>query len=397
MYKMANKFIKSDTSLACLSVAVSGVKAIAIGVKDAVKPPDIGRIHYSTNGGQTWNPAISKLSTGASAFKSQLFDLVVMDTVIAENGTNEYAIAVSNNSNSSKIYYSTDGGKTWSLSTISVGTFTIKSVAIRGKRAFAVCNDAKSSKIYYSVSGGAKWTLGRSADNFPVLIASVAMNDVIATAVGYEAIYKCNPTGTKWTKLNVGNSLSTYDIVSVAMNGPHIFACGSHEKSSLGIKHMRLTTIVADVYGMTNTIDGAPDYMGEFNSVAVCGSNAIAVGVTSENDAVICHSKNRGENWTSIGSLGDGVFNSVVMCGGKALAVGRTTAGATRIMSSDNNGTSWYNALASMSDGISPGIFKAAMSTQCTILAGYGTGAGGSKIALPVYYYSPPATAANTY
>jgi hypothetical protein len=66
-------------------------------------------------------------------------------------------------------------------------------------------------------------------------------------------------------------------------------------------------------------------------------------------------------------------------------------------MSSDDNGTSWYNALASMSDGISPGIFKAAMSTKCTILAGYGTGEDGSKIALPVYYYSPPATAANTY
>jgi photosystem II stability/assembly factor-like uncharacterized protein len=391
MYKMANKFIQSDTSLACLSVAVSGVKAIAIGVRHDGTPVDsVVRIHYSTNGGQTWNPSIIKSFTGAPVIAAGLnWVVVVMDTVIAKNVTYEYAIAVCDNKiNSSKIYYSTDGGKTWTISTSSFGTFIIKSIAIIGPKAFAVCVDATSSKIYYSADGGATWKSEAAPKGpLPYPLVSVAMNDVIASAVGGSKILmSSNKTRNKWANVVIDDVTTAANFTSVAINGPDVVAVGS-ESGSAKICHS------GDSGVNWTSADSLGD--GVFNSVAMCGSNAIAVGGTSDT-AKICHSGDRGVNWTSIGSLGDGVFNSVVMCGGKALAVGRTTEGDTRIMSSDNNGTSWYNALASMSDGISPGIFKAAMSTRCTILAGYGTGEDGSKIALPIYYYSTPATAANT-
>lgn len=229
----------------------------AVGYKISGSPsPDI---YYSTNKGLTWN------NTGLILTNVFLNSIVI-------SGNNALFCGRNNSDASGFLYYSTDGGASWTLNTDSdliYASTASNTVAISGNTAvFGVNYTSGTRLLFYSTDAGITWTQsGISGGAIPENIRKIAIsgaNAVFITVQYY--LYNSTDNGATWTEQE-NNSGAAIAMNDVAISGNNV--------------------ILGEANNISTSIDGGfiwfdyPVTNFSFNRVGVSGNNAVAVGYNS--------------------------------------------------------------------------------------------------------------------
>ena len=146
---------------------------------------------------------------------------------------------------------------------------------------------------------------------------SVAMDGSNAVAVGSNssnvgAIYYSTNSGSTWTQITTGLSNSS-NFSSVAINGTNAVAVGYYYDGSSGAGVIYYSANSGSSWTQITT--GLSNSSNNFSSVAINGTNAVAVGINYvSNVGVIYYSADSGSTWTQItGLTSTGQFSSVAI------------------------------------------------------------------------------------
>ena len=208
-----------------ICISGDGITAISgSNSKISIIPPavltDFG-IYYSSNSGQTWTHL---------TFPSPHDKIKFENVSISYDGKNAIAIQVKDNTtNEYKIWYSTNNGVNWSISTTPISTTTVInhiSISKYGLRAIAATT---GDGLYYSTDGGVNFTASdKTNDTF--YYTSLSDNGLKALAAGNNGIWYSSNGGQTWIQ---GTTTTSY-IAVISGDGKKAVA-GAGISSNLGL------------------------------------------------------------------------------------------------------------------------------------------------------------------
>jgi len=302
-------------------------------------------LYYSTNSGASWTlPSNSSGSVPDVTFSSISLDLL--------SGQNGVAAGIDNTLYPA-VYYTTNGGSSWSASAglPLIATSSIL-VSIFGLYAVVGINTSTTYEVYYSNDGGSSWTIWSFSPSAIVgQVTNVAVGSlsmVVATIEGANTqIYNNtnNPLGSgSWFNgYTVATSVVT--ITSLSLSGANSVACGQNYGGPSG------TNGLIDYSANSgNTWQNPTTYPSWANNitkvVSIDGSVAMIGGISTSNTAFIWYSINGGGLWTNSSFVLANVssFTGISVSGNNGLASINTNDGFGRLFYSKDQGQSWTAA-----------------------------------------------------
>lgn len=198
-------------------ISGDGKTAVAGSNNKLIGGTDYG-ISYSLDYGVTWNTA--------SGLQTQL---TFYNVSISYDGKNAIAIQIKNNTTTEyKIWYSTNNGVNWSISTTLIPTTTVInhiSISKYGLRAIAATS---GQGLYYSTDGGASFTASnKTNDDF--YYTSLSDNGLKAIACANTGIWYSSNGGQTWIN---GTTIISY-IAVISGDGKKAIAGDSASESGL--------------------------------------------------------------------------------------------------------------------------------------------------------------------
>ena len=302
-------------------------------------------LYYSTNSGASWTlPSNSSGSVPDVTFSSISLDLL--------SGQNGVAAGIDNTLYPA-VYYTTNGGSSWSASAglPLIATSSIL-VSIFGLYAVVGINTSTTYEVYYSNDGGSSWTIWSFSPSAIVgQVTNVAVGSlsmVVATIEGANTqIYNNtnNPLGSgSWFNgYTVATSVVT--ITSLSLSGANSVACGQNYGGPSGTNGL-----IDYSANSCNTWQNPTTYPSWANNitkvVSIDGSVAMIGGISTSNTAFIWYSINGGGLWTNSSFVLANVssFTGISVSGNNGLASINTNDGFGRLFYSKDQGQSWTAA-----------------------------------------------------
>ena len=295
-------------------------------------------IYYSTDGGATWT-------------KTSLNSGMINTLIMANDGT---IVAGTYNNG---IYYSTDNGKTWVQSSLdnSNGGFNALIVANDGT---IIAGSYNYKGIYYSTDNGRTWTQS-SLEDVNIESLTIANNGTVIAGSGGDGIYYSTDNGATWTQ----SSLESDYIHSLMVTNDGTVIAGSNNEhgiyystnngrtwvqSSLDDKDIRSFaianngTVIACGYGIYYSTDNGKTWSqsnrssGYVNSLTVANDGTIIAG--SDSGEGISYSTDNGEMWSQSSLESDYIRSLTVANDGTIIAGSGDDNG---IYYSADNGRTW--------------------------------------------------------
>jgi photosystem II stability/assembly factor-like uncharacterized protein len=280
---------------------------------------DTGNIYYSSDYGLTWT-----LSTSAPAVDWASIS-------ISSDGTK--AIAGDYTTTTGQIYYSSDSGVTWTLSTSSVpGKWISVSISSSGQYAVGCIFDLSGGgeSIYYSSDSGVTWTIAPGTVNTAWEGISISSSGqyAIACAAG-TAIYYSSDYGHTWIASNSPSTSVSWRGVAISSSGQYGIACSNNNPK---------TIYWSDDYGNTWNLASVVSDKWERISISSTGQ----YGIVCPESGNIYYSFDYGKTWVqSLLSFSIGTGVSISSNGQYALACSSSTFG--QIYYSSNTSTTYAN------------------------------------------------------
>lgn len=311
---------KPNDNFGCLSSGDDCIKAIAGGGIFA----GIG-IWYSANGGETWSP--SSVSSGS-----------ILSLSSSSNGNIAIAGILGLG-----LWYSTNGGQSWLQSNEGFPkSFSFISISGDGTRAIAGSTPF-GTKIWYSTDGGVNWqqSLSSSANyaNYEFISVSINSNATNAVAVGKDSsdssLWYSTDGGTNWTiSLTVSNFFvnGSFGFVVISRDGTKAIAGGDAGSfSSIGLYY--------SINGGQNWLPSTltPTIPGIIFNSASISTNGLKM-VASSNTG-IWYSSDGGVTWNQ-GYSGLNVYKVVISGDGKNAVAGGSN-GSFGLLYSIDSGKTW--------------------------------------------------------
>lgn len=286
-------------------------------------------IWYSTDGGKTW----SQSSGGIQ---------VTLGTISSLSSSSDGTKAIAGIMKSG-LWYSTNGGQFWTQSNENTGTFSFISISGNGLNAVAG-SKFFDKKLWYSTDGGATWQQSASSSanyaNYGFIYVSIDSNGTNAVAVGKyssdTSLWYSTDGGANWTiSLTVSNFFlyGSYTFVIISSDGTKAIAGGDVGTfSSIGLFY--------SIDGGQNWSSSVltPNIMGIIFNSASISSNGLVM-VASSNNTGIWYSTDGGQTW-SRGYVGTNV-DSVVISGDGNRAVAGGSLGSFGLLYSIDGGKNW--------------------------------------------------------
>jgi hypothetical protein len=244
-------------------VSISGTNVIAC-VNDYTTPAN-NLIYYSSDGGKSWS------QTSVPTYQWSSVSLF-----------GSYALASNlSNQSANTLFYSTNAGQTWTSNNEVAPIINVTTSGTSSQTSTTSIKAITQSKqIYYATSNGSSinWTLSSTTiPHYPTAVSNSGSNAVLCEGTG--SIYYSSDSGATW---NISNSPFT-DWLSVSISGKYAVACDKLSK----------TTYCSSDYGATWT-KSTTTLATSACCVSISGANA----VVGSNGNYIYYSSNYGQTWT---------------------------------------------------------------------------------------------------
>ena len=340
VWSKSESTLDQGNSFLFVSASSDGTKAVGGGgTSFQIFPPNfapnIAGLWYSTDSGKTWNPSRYSLS-------HQPINTGIFNVSMSGDGTHVVAGCYFSIPPSPEgIWYSSDGGQTWTQSNIINHIYQYICISGDGKTSIAGSNYKISLHptdygISYSSNSGASWNtvpfsglqaqltftnVSISYDGINAVIIQTK-NDLVSPTAEYKIWHSTNK-GVNW-------SVSTTPISTTTVIN-HISI------SKYGLRAIAATS----VYGLYYSTDGGVNFLqsnissGNFyyTSLSDNGLKALAAGNNG-----IWYSSNGGQSWTN-GT--DASSNIAVISGDGKKAIAGTTSTESGLQYSNNGGAYW--------------------------------------------------------
>jgi hypothetical protein len=385
VWSKTESHLESGYSFLFISASSDGTKAVGGGASNIIPPifpPDIAGLWYTTDSGKTWNPSrysvsnlkinngqfnVSMSSDGTYAVAGNYFPLALLfpypkgiwyssnggqtwtqssinDHVyqyICISGDGETSIAGSNNKafppggTDYGISYSGNNGQNWNASVLPSSSLKFENVSISYDGTNAVIIQTKNGssaeyKIWYSTNNGVNWSVSTT----PILTTTV-INHISISKYGLRAIaattgqglYYSADGGFSFTQSN--NTNGTFYYTSLSDNGLKAIACGS-----------------SGIWYSSNGGQSWTNGTGASSNIAVIsGDGKKAIAGTTSTESGLLYSINSGAYWSQVStntvgsfSVGQNINNMVINNNGTRAIAGGTGGGPL----SGGNGM-WYS------------------------------------------------------
>ena len=234
------------------------------------------------------------------------------------SNTGQYAVACQY-TETGRIYYSSNYGATWNLSTSVTGWFL--SVAISSSGRYAIANQDTGAVLtgstYYSSDFGATWTLSSpnpSVASYNMALSSTGKYGILTTGFTNSTwgVYYSSNYGVSWTRsaslqsiLTTGCAMSAsgqYAIVGAQSNGKIYYS------NDFGVTWNESNSVSANWYGASMSDSG------QYCTFAIGNAN-------------IAYSSNYGVDWTVTSATTGNGTNKIAISKNGQYAFVTTTAG----------------------------------------------------------------------
>jgi photosystem II stability/assembly factor-like uncharacterized protein len=209
----ASVLISSTLQFNNVCISYDGKNAIAIQVIDGTSPQYV--LYYSVNSGVNW--ALSGTSPQISITNS-----------INHISISKYGLKAIAATSTQGLYYSTDGGGSFTQSNINIGEYYYTSLSDNGLKAIA-CGDGG---IWYSSNGGQTWTNGSPSSSYIAVISGDGKKAIAGISTSNSGLLYSNNGGAYWKQVstNTAGSFSSakyYNNMVINNNGTRAIAGGT--------------------------------------------------------------------------------------------------------------------------------------------------------------------------
>ena len=202
-------------------------------------------IYYSSNYGQTWT-----VSTGTTSGNI---------TAIAMSASGQYQVA--SVFNSGAIYYSSNYGVTWATSNAPLSNWWAITMSASGQYASA-CNHG-GTVPYYSINYGVTWFASSSVSGIYYGIACSASGQYQVAVITSGGIYYSSNYGQNWTISNI-SSVGTANGASMAASGQYATiittANGVFITSNYGLTWTQITAVIGSLNLLRVSVSASGQY-----------------------------------------------------------------------------------------------------------------------------------------
>jgi len=213
-----------------ISLSSTGTPGTLQGIAAGFDVNNYPIIYYTTNSGINWSSSILGLPGLETTEISNIFTSISQLNAV---------IAVETAANSILLYYSIDGGISWTQSTNASALFIVPNAIIKNaaialdgfivRYVFTLINNSGDLDIYTSVNGGANVSNVLSLPNFTTYLTALSLSGSIALLGGDEYVYLSNDGGLNWSiSLNIVNLL----FQSVSIDGANGLAAALNTDNS---------------------------------------------------------------------------------------------------------------------------------------------------------------------
>jgi photosystem II stability/assembly factor-like uncharacterized protein len=301
-------------------------------------------------------------------------------------------VAVSNNN---ELYYSTNSGANWSLSTtIQNVLFVYIGISSTNAVAMGVNNINLAIEIYYSINSGVNWSSYTTGPFTGIQLISISGSIsgsnvlcIIQDSNNIVSIFYSSNGGNTWNTSNISN-ISNAFYTGIDISGSNAIAC---------IDNGTIYRILVSNNGGANfsQTSSLPDTGYSVNTVSISGSNALFAGIENTGGATdggfIFKSTDGGSTWgtPAVSSVTDFYFSRSDINGAVGFVGGINNINNTvGIYSTNNSGTTWtfftlpgtniyiadisgsgINGLIGVEDGINAKLFYTVNSGTTWILS----------------------------
>ena len=199
-----------------VSISYDGINAVIIQTKNDLSSPTTEyKLWHSVNSGANWI-----LSTTSPP--------ILTTTVINHVSISKYGLKAIAATSGQGLYYSTDGGVSFTQSNNTNGTFYYTSLSDTGLKAIA-CG---SSGIWYSSNGGQTWANGSLLSSYIAVISGDGKKAIAGTTSTESGLQYSNNSGAYWSQVstNTVGSFSTaqnFNNMVINNNGTRAIAGGT--------------------------------------------------------------------------------------------------------------------------------------------------------------------------
>jgi hypothetical protein len=315
-------------------------------------PLSYSYLYYSINYGANWS------SNGSGSVPDVTFSSISLDLLSGQNGV---AAGINNTSLNPVVYFTSDGGLNWSASTglPSIATSSIH-VSIFDSNALVGINSPTTVSpsfseyiVYYSTNGGSSWTIwnispsaikGQAAN---VAVSSSSMivlttdNETNAGPVGNTKIYRSINNGSLFTLSVVLSFVLTNS--SFSSSGGNSVACG---QSGVGSTNGYILWSSDNGGNWASQQWGSPTLIDNNTKVVSIDGSVAMIGGINGTTAFIWYSTNGGALWTDSGFVLANVssFTGISVSGNDGLASINTNTNTGYLYYSTDQGHNWTNA-----------------------------------------------------
>ncbi|MER3523752.1 MAG: hypothetical protein C4326_06695 [Ignavibacteria bacterium] len=202
----AGVYLTTDNGITWTATALaSSIQFLIVNGNDLFAGTSSAGVYRSTNNGTSW----TQLNSGLTA--TRVNALVV-------SGTSMFA-----GTETAGTFVTTNGETSWSPSNAGIAILAVKALAVNGTTLFA----GSLSGIYRSTNGGANWSSVSTHITNALLV-----NGTSIYAAG-SGVVASSDNGNSWTPVNTGLTSSLLLLLSLAANGPTLFAGGASYRAGV--------------------------------------------------------------------------------------------------------------------------------------------------------------------
>jgi photosystem II stability/assembly factor-like uncharacterized protein len=306
-------FLQSSTNTTG-NFFINSIQITSDGTKAIAGSSSNTGLWYSTNGGQSWTQS-STNTTGS------------FNSVATGGGTK--AIAGSNRNTG--LWYSVNGGQSWTQSsTNTTGNFFSVAISTDGTKAIAV---SINTGLWYSVNGGQTWT--QSSTNTTGEFYSIAISadgtKAIAGSASDTGLWYSTNGGQSWTKSSTNTTGNFYSI-AISADGTKAIA-GSFSGNNTGLWY--------STNGGQTWTQASTNTTGDFYSVAINTDGTKAIAGSYSNTG-LWYSANGGQTWTQASTNTTGYFFTVaISADGTKVVAGSSSLSRIGVWYSNNSGQTY--------------------------------------------------------
>jgi hypothetical protein len=317
------------------------------------KGSPLSYLYYSINYGANWS------SNGSGSVPNVTFSSISLDLLSGQNGV---AAGIHNTTFDPVVYYTSNGGSSWSLSTGLPSSFATSSihVSIFDSNALVGINSPTTVspsfseyRVYYSTNGGSNWLIwnfsssaikGQAAN---VAVSSSSMivlttdNETNTGPVGNTKIYSSIDNGSTFIL-----SEHLYFVLtnsSLSSSGTNSVICGQDGGSSNG--YILYSNNNGGPSTWANQTFGSPTLLGNVTKVVSIDGSVAMIGGINGTNAFIWYS-NGGGLWTNSNFVlaNASSFTGISVSAGYGLASINTNTNTGYLYYSTDQGHNWTNA-----------------------------------------------------